>query len=126
MKRKVVIQSAFGIEYTCVPEHMIYASDNPEARNNIPGMDFLAHFREIIYLRNSMLILTVVSGECVELSPYLDKCFPYFLQGNSVELSQDSTIPPYAKQVLTKDQDKLLFRKGTSFQLHKIVLDTGT
>ena len=47
---------------------------------------------------------------------------------NSVELSQDLTIAPYSSRVLTliaKDEDKHLFRKGTSFRLHKIVLDTG-
>ena len=47
---------------------------------------------------------------------------------NSVELSQDLTISPYSTRVLTliaKDEDKHLFRKGTSFRLHKNVLDTG-
>ena len=47
---------------------------------------------------------------------------------NSVELSQDMTIAPYSTRVLTiiaKDEDKHLFRKGTSFRLHKSVLDTG-
>ena len=75
-----------------------------------------------------MLILTVFPGKCVKLSPYLDKPFPYFLQVNSVELSQDLTIAPYSTRVLkliAKDEDKHLFRKGTSFRLHKNVLDTG-
>ena len=75
-----------------------------------------------------MLILTVFPGKCVKLSPYLDKPFPYFSQVNSVELSQDLTIAPYSTRVLTliaKDENKHLFRKGTSFRLHKNVLDTG-
>ena len=128
MKRKVVIQSAFDVEYFCVIEHTVYVSDSSEARMNILGMDFLAKFGEFINLRNPMLILTVFPGKCVKLSPYLDKPFPYFSQVNSVELSQDLTIAPYSKRVLTliaKDEDKHLFRKGTSFRLHKNVLDTG-
>ena len=48
---------------------------------------------------------------------------------NSVELPQDlTTIAPYSTRVLTliaKDEDKHLFRKGTSFRLHRNVLDTG-
>ena len=47
---------------------------------------------------------------------------------NSVEFSQDLTIAPYSTRVLTliaEDEDKHLFRKGTSFRLHKNVLDTG-
>ena len=47
---------------------------------------------------------------------------------NSVELSQDLTIAPYSTRVLTliaKDEDKHLFRKGSSFRLHKNVLDSG-
>ena len=47
---------------------------------------------------------------------------------NSVELSQELTIAPYSTRVLTfiaKDEDKHLFRKRTSFRLHKKVLDTG-
>ena len=47
---------------------------------------------------------------------------------NSVELSEDLTIAPYSTQVLTfiaKDENKHLFRKGTSFPLHRNVLDTG-
>ena len=128
MKEKVVIQSAFDVEYSCVIEHTVYVSDSPEARMNILGMDFLAKFAEFINLRNPMLILTVFPGKCVKLSPYLDKPFPYFSQVNSVELSQDLTIAPYSTRVLTliaKDEDKHLFRKGTSFRLHKNVLDTG-
>ena len=128
MKGKVVIQSAFDVEYSCVIEHTVYVSDSPEARMNILGMDFLAKFGEFINLRNPMLILTVFPGKCVKLSPYLDKPFPYFSQVNSVELSQDLTIAPYSTRVLTliaKDEDKHLFRKGTSFRLHKNVLDTG-
>ena len=128
MKGKVVIQSAFDVEYSCVIEHTVYVSDSPEARMNILGMDFLAKFGEFINLRNPMLILTVFPGKCVKLSPYLDKPFPYFSQVNSVELSKDLTIAPYSTRVLTliaKDEDKHLFRKGTSFRLHKNVLDTG-
>ena len=47
---------------------------------------------------------------------------------NSVEISHNLTIAPYATRVLTlfaKEEDKHLFRKGTSFRLHKNVLDTG-
>ena len=64
----------------------------------------------------------------VKLSPSLDKPFPCFSRVNSVELSQDSTIAPYSTRVLTliaKDEDEHLFRKGTSFRLHKNVFDTG-
>ena len=128
MKGKVVIQSAFDVEYSCVNEHTVYVSDSPEARMNILVMDFLAKFGEFNYLRNPMLILTVFPGKCVKLSPFLDKPFPYFSQVNSVEMSQDLTIAPYSTRVLTliaKDEDKHLFRKGTSFRLHKNVLDTG-
>ena len=75
-----------------------------------------------------MLFLTVFPGKCVKLSPYLDELFPNFSQVNSVELSQDLTIAPYSTRVLTliaKDEDKHLFRKRTSFRLHKNVFDTG-
>ena len=128
MNGKIVIQSAFDVEYSCVIEHTVYVSDSPEERMNILGMDFLAKFGEFIKLRNPMLILTVFPGKCVKLSPYLDKPFPYFSQVNSVDLPQDLTIGPYSTRVLTliaKDEDKHLFRKGTSFRLHKNVLDTG-
>ena len=40
MKGKVVIQSLFDVEYTCVIEHMVYVFDSPEARMNIHGKDF--------------------------------------------------------------------------------------
>ena len=43
-------------------------------------------------------------------------------------MSQDLTIAPYSKRTFTliaKDEDKHLFPKGTSFQLHTNVLDTG-
>ena len=56
-----------------------------------------------------MLILTVFPANCVKLSPYLDKPFPYFSQVISVQLSQDLTIAPYSTRVLTfmaKDEDK--------------------
>ena len=128
MKGKVVIQFAFDVEYSCVIEHTVYVSDSPEARMNFLGIDFIANFGELINLRNPMLILTVFPGKCVKLSTYLDKPFPYFSQVNSVELSQDLTIAPYSTRVLTliaKDEDKQLFRKGTSFRLHRNVLDTG-
>ena len=128
MKGKVVSQSAFDVEYSCVIEHTVYVSDSPEARMNILGMEFLAKLGAFINLRNPMLILTVFPGKCVKLSPYLDKPFPYFSQVNCVELSQDLTIAPYSTRVLTliaKDEDKHLFRKGTSFRLHRNVLDTG-
>ena len=128
MKGKDVIQSAFDVEYFCVIEHTVYVADSPEARMNILRMDFLAKFGEFINLRKPMLILTVFPGKWVKLSPYLDKIFPYFSKVNSVELSQDLTIAPYSTRVLTlidKDEDKHLFRKGTSFCLHKNVFDTG-
>ena len=47
---------------------------------------------------------------------------------NSVELLQDLTLAPYSTRVLTltaKDEEKHLFRRGTSFPLHKTVLETG-
>ena len=47
---------------------------------------------------------------------------------NPVGLSQDLTIAPYSTQVSTliaKEEDKHLFRRGTSFLLHRNVLDTG-
>ena len=40
MKGKFVIQFAFDVEYFCVIEHTVHVSDSPEARMNIPGMDF--------------------------------------------------------------------------------------
>ena len=95
---------------------------------NILGMDLLAHFGEFINLRNPMLILTAFPGKYVKLSPYLDKLFPKFSKVNSVELSDDLTIAPYSTRVLTliaKDEDKHLFRKGTSLRLQRNVLDTG-
>ena len=95
---------------------------------NIFGQDFLAKIGEFFNLSNPMLISTVFPGKCVKLSPCLDKPFPYFSQVNSVELSQDLTIAPYSTRVLTliaNDEYKSLFQKGTSFRLHKNVLDTG-
>ena len=59
MKGKVLIQSAFDVEYSCVIEQTVYVSDSPEARMDILGMDFLAKFGEFINLRNPILILTV-------------------------------------------------------------------
>ena len=129
MEGKVVIQSAFDVEYIFVIEHMVCVSDSPEARRNILGRDFLAKFVQFINLRNPMLILTVFPGKCVKLSPYLDKPFTSFPQVKSVELSQDLTIAPYSTQILifiAKDEDKNLFKKGTSFRLPKTVLDTGS
>ena len=128
MKGKVVTQSAFDVEYSCMIEHTVYVSDSPEARMNILGMDFSAKLGEFTNLRNPLLILKVFPGKCVKLSPHLDKPFPYFSQLNSVELPQDLTIAPYSTRVLTliaKDEDNHLFRKGTSFRLHRNVLDTG-
>ena len=72
MKGKVVIQSAFDVECSCVIEHTFYVSDSTEARMNILGRDFLAKFSEFVNLRNPMLILMVFPGKCVKLSPYLD------------------------------------------------------
>ena len=83
---KVVIQSAFDVDFACVTEHTVYVSDSPEARMNILGMDFIAKFGEIIILRNPMLFLTLFPGKCVKLSPYLDESFPYFSQVNSLAL----------------------------------------
>ena len=74
-----------------------------------------------------MLALTLFRGKCVKLYPYSDKLFPFFLQVNSVELSQDLTIAPYSTRVLTlrgKDEDTHLFRKQTSYPLHRNVVDT--
>ena len=47
---------------------------------------------------------------------------------NFVELSQVIPLAPYSTWVLTllaKVEDKQLFKKGTSFRLHKDVFDTG-
>ena len=121
LEGKVVIESAFDVEYFCVIEQTVYVSYSGEARLNNLGMDFSAKFSEFINLRNPMLNLTVFPGKCVKLSLFLDKPFPYFSQLNSVELSQNLTIAPYSTRVLTliaKDEDKHLFRKGTSFRLH--------
>ena len=101
MKGKVVIQSAFDVEFSCVIEHTVFVSDSPEAQMNILGTEFSAKFGEFIKLRNPMLILTVFPGKCVKLSPYLDKLFPYFLQSNSVELSKNLTIIPSKTRVLS-------------------------
>ena len=68
MKVKVVIQTAFEVEYTCVIEHNVSVS--PEARMKILGMDFLVKFGEFFNLRNLMLILAVLPGKCVKLSPF--------------------------------------------------------
>ena len=95
MKGKVVIQSAFDVEYTCVIEHMVYVSDSPDARMNILGTECFAKFGEFINLRNRMLILKVFPGKCVKLSLYLDEPFPLCSEVNSVELSQNLTIAPY-------------------------------
>ena len=70
MKWKVVIQSAFDLEYSCVIEHTVYVSDSPEARMDNLGTDFLAKFGEFFILRNPKLILNVFFGKCVKLSPY--------------------------------------------------------
>ena len=78
MKMKVVIQSAFDVEYTCVFEHMVYVSESPEARMNVLGMDILAKFGEFNSLKTPMLILTVFPVKCVRQSPYLDKPFSYY------------------------------------------------
>ena len=78
MKEKVVIQSGFEVEYTCVIEHMVYVSDSSEARMNLLGRDFLAKFGDFIILRNPVLILTVFPSKCVKLSLYLYKPFAYF------------------------------------------------
>ena len=62
MKGKIVIQSAFDVDYFFVIEDTVYVSDPPEARMNILGMDFLAKFGKFINLRNPMLNLTVFPG----------------------------------------------------------------
>ena len=128
MKEKVLIQSGFDTEFSCVIEHTVSVSDSPEARMNIEK-DFFCSFGEIIILRNAMLISTVFPGKCVNWSPYLDKPFPYVSKLNFVELSQDLMIEPYSTRVLTliaKDEDKHLFRKGTNSRSHKTVLDIGS
>ena len=51
MKGKVVIQSAFDVEYSRVIKHTVYVSDSPVARMNILGMDVLAKFGEFLNLR---------------------------------------------------------------------------
>ena len=82
MKGKVVIQSAFYVEYYCVIEHTVYVSDSPEARMNILGMDFVAKFGNFNNLWNPMLILTLFPDKCVKLSPYLDKHLHIFYKWN--------------------------------------------
>ena len=52
MKRKVVIQSAFDVENSCVIEHIVFVSDSPEARLNFLGKEFLAEFGAVINVRN--------------------------------------------------------------------------
>ena len=47
MKEKVVIQSTFDVEYTCVIEHMVHVSDSPQTRMSFFGMDFLAKIGEV-------------------------------------------------------------------------------
>ena len=69
MEGKVVIQSAFDVEYSCVMELIVHVSDSPEARMNILGMDFLAKIGEFINLRNPMLILTVVPASVLNYRP---------------------------------------------------------
>ena len=49
MKRKIVIQSAFDLENTGNIEHMVYASDFPEAPMNFHGMEFLTQSGELHY-----------------------------------------------------------------------------
>ena len=118
LKGKVVIQSAFDVEYSCVIEHTVYVSHSPEARMNILGMNFLAKFRKFNILRNPMLILTVFPGKCVKLSPYLAKLFPYVSQVNSVELSPNLTMAPYSMRVLTliaKDGRQAFVSKRNKF-----------
>ena len=78
MKRKIVIQSAFDAEYSCVIDYLVYVSDSPEARMNKLGMNFLSKIGEFINLRNPILILTVFPGKCVKLSSYLDNPFRCF------------------------------------------------
>ena len=69
MKGKVVIQTVFDVEYSCVIEHTVYVSDSPEARMSILGMDFLAKLGELINLRNPMLSLTVFSASVLNYHP---------------------------------------------------------
>ena len=126
MKGKVVIQSVFDVEYTWLIEHMVYVSDSPGARMSIFRKDFLAKFGQFINLKNPMINLMIFPGKCVKLSPDVHKLFPYYLQVNSVDLSEDLTLAPYSTRVLTliaKDEDKHLFRKGISCRLNKNVLD---
>ena len=41
MKRKMMIQCAFDVEYSCVFDHTVYVSASPEARRNVFGKDFV-------------------------------------------------------------------------------------
>ena len=101
MKGKVIIQSAFDVEYCCVIEHSVYFSESNAARINILGWDSLARTGEFNNLRNPMLILTVFTGKRVKLSLYLEKPSTYFSQVISVELSQGLVTAPYSTRAST-------------------------
>ena len=101
IKGKVIIQSAFDVEYCCVIEHSVYFSESNAARINVLGRDSLARTGEFNNLRNPMLILTVFTGKRVKLSLYLGKPSTYFSQFISVEMSHGLVIAPYSTRVST-------------------------
>ena len=75
IKRKVVIQSAYDVEYICLFELKVFASDSPEERMNILGLELLAKVGEFMSLRNFLLILKVFEGRCVKPSLFSKKLF---------------------------------------------------
>ena len=50
MKRKVVIQYAFDVEYTCVIERLVHFSDSPEVRMKNRGKDFWQNLMKEFFL----------------------------------------------------------------------------
>ena len=72
MKKNIVIQSAFHLEYTCFKKQMIYVFDSPGARMHIFGMDFFEKLAVLSNLKNPVPTLTIFAGKCFELSPCLD------------------------------------------------------
>ena len=129
MNGKIGIQSAFDLGYTCVYKDMVYVSISPEARMNIIILYIITKLGESVFLKNLMHFLAVFSGKCVKLSLRLNKFFIYYSHVNSVEFSQFITIEPYSERVLILiaiDEEKHLFRRETSFWIHKNVLDAGS
>ena len=128
-KRKIVIQFASDVEYTCVVKNMIYVSDYLETRLKILRTDFAARLGVFIIPGNLILNLQVVPSICAEKSPYLEKhYFPYFSQGNTIELWQMIKFVFHRKRVLTlkaKVEYKHLVQKTSGFRLYKKVRNTG-